>query len=407
MTSWQPRSKRDVLRVHPFRGVRFAPRAGRLGDLTFTPPTSWSGIDAGLPGRLDPHHVLHLLAPAFGADARAGSDRVRALLGHWLDTGVLDRDPAPALYVYQQGAGDDAVVGVIGAADLSAGRRPAFVDHEEVIESLVDTQERLERTAAVQVEPILALHRESAALDATLAGIVRTPALSELTDSSGTPHRLWSVTDDAVQRDITDALPDEPSLIADGHHRHAAWRRAAAGRPGRPEASALTLLTSAGQPGLGLGAVHRVVTGLPAVRALESTAVHARPLDGRAAAVGFLSDGPTARCVLYADGRFHAVTPAEPSAACAAPELAVCHLHSRWLPQWGVAESDVGYVHELDEAISLAAGTSRLAVLLPVTGIEDVFAAAEQGRPLPRKATSFGPKPLVGLVLRSWLDTGS
>ncbi|MGH8967027.1 MAG: hypothetical protein ACRDXB_17105, partial [Actinomycetes bacterium] len=106
-------------------------------------------------------------------------------------------------------------------------------------------------------------------------------------------------------------------------------------------------------------------------------------------------------CVLYADRRFHAVTPAEPSAACAAPELAVCHLHSVWLARWDVSESDVGYVHELADAIALTQ-RSNVAILLPAPRLEDVVAAARDGRPLPRKATSFGPKPLIGLVFRTW-----
>jgi uncharacterized protein (DUF1015 family) len=32
-----------------------------------------------------------------------------------------------------------------------------------------------------------------------------------------------------------------------------------------------------------------------------------------------------------------------------------------------------------------------------------VAAAAEQGRSLPRKSTSFGPKPRMGLLMRSLL----
>ncbi|MGH3360492.1 MAG: DUF1015 family protein [Nocardioidaceae bacterium] len=401
MTSWQAGPGRDILRVHPFRGVRFTPRAGDLGDLTFTPPTSWSNVSEDLLDRVDPHHVMHLLAPAFSGEAHAGSRTVRDRLRSWLETGILRRDPEPAIYVYEQSAGEHTVVGVIAAVDLVSARGPAFLDHEEVIDALVDAQEQLERTAGAQVEPILALHRGAPALDSVLAKAMASDAVSDVVDTAGTLHRLWSVTDPDLQERITDALADRATLIADGHHRHAAWRRAASDNAGLAEGSALTLLTDAGQRGIRLGAVHRVISGLSIDRATSSPAVESRPLEDREAAVAFLSDGPPARCVLYAEGRYYAVTPAERSPVCAAPELAVCHLHSVWLPRWGITDADVGYIHELDEAISIA-DTGPLAVLLPITEMAEVFAAAEDGRPLPRKATSFGPKPLVGLVLRSW-----
>lgn len=401
MTSLQATSAREVLRVRPFRGVRFAPGSGGLEDLTFTPPAAWAGVPADLLDGLHPNHVLRLLAPVFGGDAAGGARQVRSRLRSWLDVGVVDRDPEPALYVYERSAGDETVVGLIGSVDLGPPGQPAFLDHEEVIDALVDAQEQLERTAEAQIEPILALHRGSADLDAVLGKATAGVPDAGMTDTSGIVHRLWSVTDPDVQAAIARAVPDEPALIADGHHRHAAWSRVAAGRDDEPQGSALACLVGSNQPGLQLGAVHRVVSGLDLDRAVASELVHSEPLPGRETAEKVLASGRESICVLYAAGRYHAVTAAQRLAACAAPSLAVCHLHSVWLPQWGVPESAVGYVHRLDEAVS-AADDGRVAVLLPVTDIDDVFAAAHRGRPLPRKATSFGPKPLVGMVLRSW-----
>ena len=37
-------------------------------------------------------------------------------------------------------------------------------------------------------------------------------------------------------------------------------------------------------------------------------------------------------------------------------------------------------------------------------GFADVRAVAENGERMPRKSTSFGPKPRTGLVLREWAD---
>ena len=390
MTSWQERQDRTTLRLAPLRGVRYASSAGELEALTFTPPTSWASEPTDRLSTLDPRHILHLLAPAFGADPVAGAHEARATLMRWLADGVMQRDPNPALYVYEQpGNGHGLVRGVIGTVDLSV---PAFTDHEQIIERLADTQETLERTLRAQVEPILALHRAAPSLRVSLDAVTDAEPDATIGDSDGT-HRLWRVTDPETIDRIATAVPDEPALIADGHHRHAAWQRTAD--------HALTLLTDVDQPGLRLGAIHRVVSHVEPERVINSSVISAEPLNGREAASQYLRDGPEARCVIYARGTFYATTPTEPSAPCAAPELAVCHLHSHWLNRWSAAESDVDYVHDADEAISLA-GEDRVAVLLPVPALADVAAAAHEGRPLPRKATSFRPKPLVGTVLRVW-----
>ncbi|UPK73198.1 DUF1015 domain-containing protein [Nocardioidaceae bacterium SCSIO 66511] len=404
MTSWQDRAARTVMRVRPFRGVTFTEHAGDPADLTFTPPTSWSTLPADLLERIDAHHILHLLAPAFGGHPASGAERARALLRSWLDDEVLRHDAEPAMYVYAQPAGDSEVVGVIATVDLVADGGGPFLDHEEVIAPLVDVQETLEQTTNAQIEPILALCHEAAALGDVLREIVGRPADLAVAQPDVGTHRLWRIDDSAVQLRIAQAVPDAPALIADGHHRHSAWSRVAARDGTGPATRALALLVHAPQPGIRLGAIHRVLADVDLATAIGSESIDAAALPNRSAAADYLASGPTAGCVLHSGGAYYAVVPRVPNAECAAPELAVCHLHAGWLKQWAVADADVGYVHGLDEAIAQTT-ESGVAVLLPAPRLEDVMAAARDGRPLPRKATSFGPKPLVGAVFRSWLGS--
>ncbi|UYM05200.1 DUF1015 family protein [Solicola gregarius] len=404
MTSWQAGPTRDIMRVGPFRGVTYAERAGALADLTFTPPTSWSSLPADLLGTIDQHHILHLLAPAFAGQPEEGAERARTTLTDWLADGVLRADDEPAMYVYSQPGDGADVLAVIAVVDLLPGGDGPFLDHEEVIASHVDTQETLERTTRAQVEPILALHRDAPSLLGVLTDVTVRPPDLTIPEPTGGAHRLWRVVEPATQARIVRAIPDEPALIADGHHRHAAWSRLAERSRSGPAGRALALLSDARQPGIRLGAIHRVLSGLELDRVIGSPAVRCVALAGRSDALAYLDDGPTAGCVLHSGGEFYAVTPALPNAACAAPELAVCHLHSGWLARWDVPEGDVGYVHGLDEAIALTA-TAGVAVLLPAPSIDAVIAAAHDQRPLPRKATSFGPKPLIGTVFRTWDDS--
>ena len=69
---------------------------------------------------------------------------------------------------------------------------------------------------------------------------------------------------------------------------------------------------------------------------------------------------------------------------------------------WGIADSerDVLVNHDAADAVSAAAGTGATAVICNPPSFESVIQIAAQGERVPRKSTSFGPKPRTGLVLR-------
>jgi len=50
------------------------------------------------------------------------------------------------------------------------------------------------------------------------------------------------------------------------------------------------------------------------------------------------------------------------------------------------------------------AGVAVAVLCSPMTAA-DVYAVAAQGRIVPRKSTSFGPKPRTGLVIRTFADS--
>src|SRR5690606_27670816 len=78
-------------------------------------------------------------------------------------------------------------------------------------------------------------------------------------------------------------------------------------------------------------------------------------------------------------------------------------LHSVLLDQvWRVPDrpEDIAYIHDADAAVAKAAATGGTAVLMRPVREETVRRLAEQGVVMPRKSTSFGPKPATGLVLR-------
>ncbi|MFG1946715.1 DUF1015 family protein [Nonomuraea sp. NPDC048826] len=72
---------------------------------------------------------------------------------------------------------------------------------------------------------------------------------------------------------------------------------------------------------------------------------------------------------------------------------------------WGLRDDEetVRIVHhDARAAADLAATTNGTAVILEPLAVSDVLAVAAGGERVPRKSTSFGPKPRTGLVLRTF-----
>jgi hypothetical protein len=105
---------------------------------------------------------------------------------------------------------------------------------------------------------------------------------------------------------------------------------------------------------------------------------------------------------LVSDGREWALAelaPASPSSERPAP-VAAAILHDTVLPLLAVDESTIGYHHSVDAALRAATETDGLAFITNPPSAEQVMIAARHGVTLPRKTTSFGPKPRIGFVLR-------
>ena len=147
-----------------------------------------------------------------------------------------------------------------------------------------------------------------------------------------------------------------------------------------------------------LGAIHRVLLGIsldgarpglphlgsasppspPPVRSRRSPRTPWWPLTGRSWA--------TIRLALPAD------------------RAAVEVLHDDLLPALGLTDRRIGFHHSVDEALSRIRAVRGVAVLMPAPEFDLVVGVARAGRLLPEKATSFQPKPSIGVLIRSLRD---
>jgi uncharacterized protein (DUF1015 family) len=445
----------------PFRGIRYArDRVSGIANVT-SPP--YDVINGGILDRLraaDPHNVVRLILPGWDA----GANRAAAgLLREWLSAGVLIRDRMAALYIYEQrlpGSGSSLLQrGIIGLVRLGSPESAGILPHENVMPGLVAGRRELMAATQANLEPIFLIYdggqfpaatgpAEAATATEVMDRVADECApLVSITTEDGITHRLWRLGDPGEQAAIVADLSGRRALIADGHHRYAAYlelqaEMRASGLGAGPWDYGLAFLVDSAAYPPRLGAIHRVLPGLAPDRAAElakaAFTVQDLPAglsldDGleRLAAAGrkgpafLLAGGPVFRLLSHPDSvQLAASMPAGASAPW--QHLAASVMQHLLLGRvWGVIDSehDVLIDHKAADAVLAVSGDATAtdiaergagaapaaggtAVICNPASFEAVIGIAAEGERVPRKSTSFGPKPRTGLVLRTFGPPG-
>jgi uncharacterized protein (DUF1015 family) len=127
--------------------------------------------------------------------------------------------------------------------------------------------------------------------------------------------------------------------------------------------------------------------------------LRAQPDREAAFAARAASDTSEDAAFVVSDGRAWAVLRTRRTASVDAAVL-----HEELLPAWGVAEEQIGYHHSLDQAVQTVSRQPGLVVAVEPPSLRHVLASAAQGIRMPRKSTSFAPKPRMGVVMRDLRD---
>jgi uncharacterized protein (DUF1015 family) len=409
------------LSLNPMRGVRYVPeKVTGLAEVTSPPYDVLDAAGVLALESSDPHNVVRLILPRDEDSGPEGRyEHAARALRAWLAEGVLHPDPSTGLYVYEQSEGATIIQrGLIGALGLRDPDQRVVLPHEDVMPGPVADRLELMRAARANVEPILLMYDGGAGLTSRVIDRVASgPALVTATADDGITHRLWQLSEaddlEAVQSD----LRGRQALIADGHHRYAAYRllqseiRAEAGAGPWDDGLALLVDSRAHPPHV--GAIHRTIDGLTvrvATRA-AGTAFEARDLP-REAVAGRLGSLRPGELLLVDAHRAAILTAREPAAVSrlvtsrhpkAWGDLDTAVLHSVLIDRlWNCSDESIRYHHDPAQALDYVQVNDALGVLLAPVTVEQVLAIAAEGVRMPRKSTSFGPKPRTGLVLRSF-----
>ncbi|MEU3088086.1 DUF1015 domain-containing protein [Streptomyces massasporeus] len=422
-----PPSRTRGLRLLPLRGVRYVPEeVGGLAAVISPPLDGVIRGDERAPAH--PHSIVRLILPQ--ADTAEGRRRqASGTLRAWLAEGILASDAEPALYVYEQSRGDLVQRGVIGALALSPPEEEVVLPHEDVIVHVLEERAALVRATAAHLEPLLLSYRSTAAPTGVTSVVERAtarPPLLVTTTEDGFHHRLWSITDQTDLGEITDYIAGHQALIADGHHRWATYlrlQREQAVTPSPWDYGLVLLVDTALYP-LQVNAIHRLLHRLPVSEALAAVgnSFRVRRLDtSLARAMAALAEAASTgnAFLLAGDGSYHLLDSPDPAflartmrkdrpAEWRALDAAV--LHEILLAQvWCVPDGadSIAYIHDTESAVAQAELHDATAVLMHPVREEVVHDLARRGITMPRKSTSFGPKPASGLILYGLDDMSS
>jgi uncharacterized protein (DUF1015 family) len=395
--------------IYPFRPWRYTAKAGPPEQLATQPYDTIPHELATAYRAASPYNLVHLILP--GADYAGAAAR----LLQWIDDGIVARDAAPALFVYEQRfqlpeTGEPLVRrGFIGLGDLE-DYGAVVHRHERTLAAPKADRLVLLRHTRAHFGSISMMYSDApGAVDRLLDAASAMEPIARFADHQQTTHTLWRIEDrdwiDAIQT----AMRDKPVVIVDGHHRYEAALAYRRETPDCP-AAARIMMTFVNQhsPGLRTLAAHRLVAGMPAFAAAALREM-ATPLTGVAGLRAAWAATPPGRVGfgVALPGELWYLELAKPEGAL---NLAV--LHQRILndvlgvtPEAISRQQFVSYCRGIESAMAqVESGAAQGAFMVEPLRVEEVARLALSGATLPQKSTDFYPKLASGLTIYRFDD---
>jgi len=435
--------------IIPFRGTLYNPqKIQNPGDVVAPPFDIISKQEQEGYHNHHPQNMTWLtLGRTVETDTSADNRYTRAAdyLEKWLSENILVRDETPAFYLtahefYHE---NNLVTryGLIALVGLEPFEKGIVLPHEKTFSKIKAERLELIKACNTNLSSIFSLYSDSSnqILNTLLDSIADKPSEMNFIDYHNHKHRLWRITDQTVQRYVTDAMQEKRIFIADGHHRYGTALRYKewlasntpdfnAGHPGNYVMMYLSCMEDAG------------VVILPAHRMLNEV-----PVKARASLIQKSAEYFDVSTIPYkGDQRqkartdFLAMLKSNASKNCIGvfmkdcPELYLLTLKPNVMEQmfghelaeplrnidvtvltrllfveilgFDQARRDdenlIAYSSIAEQAIdAIEAGKHDITFILNPTKIQQVRHIAEEGLTMPRKATYFYPKVITGQVI--------
>lgn len=370
--------------------------------------------------------------------------RSAATLEQWLKQGVLETDPAPAIYLHSH---QFTLEGrqykrrnIIARVRVEEWDKMIVRPHERTF--TVTRSDRLSLLQALQANtsPILAMFEDrQRRISPLLADQERNKPMISSRRVGGESHDVWAITDIEVIKEISSNLAEQPLYIADGHHRYESAlaygrdRKKAAASPS-PDAGynfVMMELVDFADPGLVILAPHRLVKGISKLtldkftdRLAEFFEMERIPLittDFRKQVGDFFTGADGIRVVIFGPATDFLLKLKLRDQAAASRMMPQFHselykkldvsivdhvILEQLLGMTGDAgKTGLAYNHDLLDTVNrVKNGEYQLAILLSPVKPETIKEIADAGDRMPPKSTYFYPKAPSGLVFNRLVD---
>jgi uncharacterized protein (DUF1015 family) len=423
--------------LRPFSGIRF--RLQQPDDLAGFIAPPYDMLDAAMIDELYRRHdsnIVRVTQNRPKKEDHANADRharAAVLLSDWMEKGVLQRDPTPSIYIYEQrftydrGIEKNEVVrtGVVVLVKLVEFEEKIVLPHEATLSGPKQDRYELLDACRTHTEQIFGLLADDGPFHALLRGLAGDRPDGRFVDGNGVVHSLFRCSDQAVIKKLVALAEGRTILIADGHHRYETSLNFYRNHP-RPEyAYTMMTLVSTADPGLLIRPFHRLIrrSGRTVVMRKELAAYFSLEDHGAADAreihrflasddrreLLFLdsSDGRLYGCTLNGKGK-EFLSSIMPEQSMRWKELPVSMINIVVVNTIMGLPLDGHVLHDVIEYVNdVAAGIGRCAMnddfhggffVRPTTisTVGDIVAAGER---MPQKSTNFYPKIYSGLVL--------
>ncbi|MBL7963206.1 MAG: DUF1015 domain-containing protein [Flavobacteriales bacterium] len=403
-----------MIRIHPFRAWRpTRDKAHLVATRSFVSYT---------PERLrekladNPYSFLHIIQPD-GLDPHAPRAakhaQVRASFQHFCAERILERDPAPALYLYEQSSRGNVSRGLLAGVSVQDYRAGHIRIHEQTLTAREALFTEYLGTTGINAEPVLLATDDHGGWLAALDPVLNTRPEQDFTTGDRVRHRLWPIEDPALIARVQQAFSHVPALyIADGHHRMASSARLAeANAVGEDHAQAWCLAFIVPRPHLYIYNFDRAVTTLGGQD--ERTFLQALARVGRLKPTPSPVAAPGVVGVRTAGGWHTLELPLPAPGTAPADRLDAARLSALVLaPLLGIADlrtdARVRFIPGIEGTAALdrmvQEGQAEVGFHLHPVDFNDLRAVADSGGTMPPKSTYIEPKLRSGLIIHPLED---
>ena len=423
-----------MAQISAFKGLRFdTDTAGNIRSLCCPPYDIISEQQRLGYINENEYNIIRLELPKEGENPYATAKDILKL---WEDKGVLIREEAPALYIYEEEftayGKRNSIKGLICRLKVEEFSKGVVLPHEFTLSKAKEDRLNLMKATNCNFSQIYGLymdeeHTSLSTIDKASEG----DADLQFTDDEGITHRMWIVTDERTIAKLVADFDSRKIYIADGHHRYETalnyrnWcREEGISKEGDAQDYQMIFLCDMGHPGLVVFPTHRLVRDLDSFNKEQVLAKCEKYFDiekhtGTDNMEQLLCDmdkeGRKSFGFYTGQGEWYQLTLKDlsvmddllPELSIASRRLDVTVLHSLVLEEiFGIDKENMAqqinltYTKFFEEAVSAVdEGKAQCSFVLNPTKVTEIRDVASEGEKMPQKSTYFYPKMITGMVM--------